>query len=222
MGGDGWNLRPGESIPLREAEGGDWPFLMYEDRAKKLVIHPLREGRVVIGRGSECDVVIDWDDRVSRAHATLERVGGEWLLEDDGLSRNGTFVNGDRVSARRRLSDWDVIQAGHTRLRYRVPTAQVGEATQGPAAEDAPAQPSPSQRRVLAALCRPCLNGGGVVAPATNEQIADELCLSVEAVKAHLREMYRRFGIEDLPQNQKRRRLVELAMQQGLARDAGA
>jgi hypothetical protein len=195
---------------------------MYRDENDQLVLRPLQGDRVVIGRGSECDVVIDWDDRVSRAHATIERVGGEWLVEDDGLSRNGTYLNGTRVTTRRRLADWDVIQAGHTRLLYRVPTAQLGEATQGPSQGGIMAPLSPSQRRVLVALCRPCLNGGGVVAPATNEQIAAELYLSVEAVKAHLREMYRRFGIEHLPQNQKRRRLVELAIEQGLARNPGS
>ena len=50
--------------------------------------------------------------------------------------------------------------------------------------------------------------------PATNKQIADEVFLSVDAVKGHLRTLFERFELGDLPQNQKRLRLVELTMQQ--------
>jgi len=53
--------------------------------------------------------------------------------------------------------------------------------------------------------------------PATNQQIADELFLSLDAVKTHLRMLFHKFGIEDLPQNQKRARLVEMALQFGLS-----
>ncbi len=76
-----------------------------------------------------------------------------------------------------------------------------------------------AKRRVLLALCRPLLTDPGQMGiTATNEQIAGELHLSVEAVKAHLRELYRRFDIGDLPQNEKRMRLARLAMQAGLVR----
>ena len=50
----------------------------------------------------------------SRAHAELERVGGEWALADDGLSRNGSFVNRERVVGRRRLRDGDELMFGDT------------------------------------------------------------------------------------------------------------
>ena len=63
---------------------------------------------------------------------------------------------------------------------------------------------SEAQRRVLVALCRPFKDATGYVTPATNQQIADELFLSVDAVKTHLRALFAKFGIEDLPQNQKR------------------
>ena len=33
---------------------------------------------------------------------------------DDGLSRNGTFVNGERLSGRRRLTDGDTLRFGGT------------------------------------------------------------------------------------------------------------
>ncbi len=46
--------------------------------------------------------------------------------------------------------------------------------------------------------------------------MADELHLSVDAVKGHLRALFARFGIESLAQNQKRSRLVAEALQTGV------
>ncbi|HVO54701.1 MAG TPA: hypothetical protein VMT37_09830 [Solirubrobacterales bacterium] len=77
-----------------------------------------------------------------------------------------------------------------------------------------------TQRSILVALCRP-VAAGRFQTPATNQEIADEVYLSVDAVKAHLRTLYRKFGIEDLPHNRKRARLVELALEGGyLGEDA--
>ena len=52
--------------------------------------------------------------------------------------------------------------------------------------------------------------------PARNGEIADELHLSVAAVKSHLRAICRVFGIEDLPQQEKRLRLATLAFTSGI------
>jgi DNA-binding CsgD family transcriptional regulator len=75
---------------------------------------------------------------------------------------------------------------------------------------------SPAQKRVLIALCRPFKDSAAFATPATNQQIADELTLSVEAVKTHLRALFEKFGVTELPQNQKRVGLVERALQSGL------
>jgi hypothetical protein len=72
-----------------------------------------------------------------------------------------------------------------------------------------------TQLGILVALCRPIAAGNHFATPATNQEIADEVFLSVDAVKGHLRALYRKFGIEDLPHNQKRARLVELAIEGG-------
>jgi len=72
-----------------------------------------------------------------------------------------------------------------------------------------------TQARILAALCRPISEGGHSVTPATNEEIADAVFLSVDAVKGHLRTLYRKFGIEDLAPGERRARLVELAVAGG-------
>lgn len=70
-----------------------------------------------------------------------------------------------------------------------------------------------TQRQILAALCRPRAEGNRYATPATNQEIAAAVYLSVDAVKAHLRALYRKFGIEPLPHNLKRARLVELVLE---------
>jgi hypothetical protein len=72
-----------------------------------------------------------------------------------------------------------------------------------------------TQARILAALCRPISEGSHFATPATNQEIADAVFLSVDAVKGHLRTLYRKFGVEDLPQSERRARLVELAVAGG-------
>jgi len=79
-----------------------------------------------------------------------------------------------------------------------------------------------TQLGILAALCRPIAAGKGYATPATNQEIADEVFLGVDAVKGHLRTLYRKFGIEDLPHNQKRARLVELAIEGGYVEAAAS
>ena len=59
---------------------------------------------------------------------------------------------------------------------------------------------------MLIALCRPYKGRPNFATPATNPQIAEELFLSVAAVKSHWRSLTRAFGIDDLPQQEKRQR----------------
>ena len=76
-------------------------------------------------------------------------------------------------------------------------------------------RPTDTQLGILAALCRPISAGNPLAAPATDEEIAAEVYLSVDAVKGALRTLYRGFGIDDLPRDRKRARLVELAIEGG-------
>ena len=57
---------------------------------------------------------------------------------------------------------------------------------------------------MLIALCRPFKDNDAFATPATNQQIAAELFLSVDAVKGHLRTLFAKFGVDELPQMQKR------------------
>jgi len=62
----------------------------------------------LIGRGSDCDLVVP-DRQVSRHHARIRRVDEGYAVEDLG-SRNGTHVNGLPVEGSVALQDGDVIQ----------------------------------------------------------------------------------------------------------------
>jgi hypothetical protein len=74
---------------------------------------------------------------------------------------------------------------------------------------------SPMQRRILIALCRPVRDSESAT-PATNREIAAEVFLSIDAVKAHLRVLFDRFGLGELPQNEKGARLVASVLVSGL------
>jgi pSer/pThr/pTyr-binding forkhead associated (FHA) protein len=161
-----------------------------------------------------------WDDEVSRLHAELVLSGEDWTLSDHGLSLNGTFVNGEPVGGRRRLKDGDALRVGTTVLVFRNPKDQESQATAPSADLRTIVNLTDAQKRVLAALCRPFKESAAFVTPPTNEQIAQELYLSVDAVKKHLRALFEKFGVAHLPQNEKRARLVERAFAGGFISDA--
>ena len=151
---------------------------------------------------------------MSALHAELQHIGGEWTIVDDGLSTNGTYVEGQRISGRQRLRDGDRIRVGRTVLVYRASQMTgVGETVS--AATRPEFQLTDMQRRVLVALCRP-FRDGGFETPATNQEIAAQVFLSVDAVKMHLRTLFGKFELGDLPQNQKRAKLAERALQSGV------
>jgi predicted component of type VI protein secretion system len=200
-----------------EAERRGLPFLVYRDDAGAQRVHTLLASvtRLTLGRAPENDVPLGWDARVSRVHAELEMVGGDWIVSDDGLSRNGTWVNGEKLLRRRRLNDGDVLRIGATHVRFRLPERLDLGTTALDSSLPPEAHLSPAQRRVLIALCRPLAGGEPGATPATNPQIAEELFLSIDAVKTHLRSLYPKFEVEDLAQNQKRSALAARALASG-------
>ncbi|MBN1588083.1 MAG: SpoIIE family protein phosphatase [Pirellulales bacterium] len=71
-------------------------------------IFPLERESTVLGRNPECDIVLEVG-AVSRQHARVFNVGGEYYLEDLN-SRNGTFINEQPVQGRRQLKDDDEVR----------------------------------------------------------------------------------------------------------------
>jgi pSer/pThr/pTyr-binding forkhead associated (FHA) protein len=217
------SARSGGEVQARlVAERAGSPFLVYQDASGSQQIVSLDDPTrpLSIGRSEQTDVAIPWDAQVSRLHAQVECAAGEWLVVDDGLSSNGTFVNGQRIAGRRRLADRDVVRVGGTVVLFRGPARgpePTLRATVGVTVE----QLSDTQRKVLTALCRPYESSVHLASPASNQQIADELYLSLDAVKANLRAMYQLFEVGGLPQNQKRAQLAERAIAWGLVRRSG-
>jgi pSer/pThr/pTyr-binding forkhead associated (FHA) protein len=206
---------PRELKAQLELERAGDSFLIHRDGngRQHLTVIP-DEGRLRIGRAESADVPLAFDTEVSRLHAEVERAGGECLLIDDGLSSNGTYVNGHRVAGRRRLRGGDVVRVGNTHLVFRNPADDADTETVPSGQLPTRRELTDAQLQVLAALCRP-VRRDSVATPATNQQIADELHLSVGAVKAHLRTLFEKFSVEDLPQTRKRIRLAELALISG-------
>ena len=95
------------------------PFVVHRDGdgAQRLTSLAGRE-RVTIGREEAVDVDLAGDEQVSRVHAELELIGGSWVIVDDGLSTNGTFVNDEPVKRARQLRVRDTVRVGECQLVY--------------------------------------------------------------------------------------------------------
>lgn len=76
----------------------------------------LTDESVLIGRHPECAIQID-DGSVSRHHARVTPVDGAWFIEDMG-SRNGTFLNGQKVQKQTRLFDGAIIKVCDISLNF--------------------------------------------------------------------------------------------------------
>lgn len=69
------------------------------------------KGRTVIGRNDDADLHLD-QNSVSRIHCVIQRLrDGSWAIHDPG-SRNGTWVNGERIHHMRALKDGDLLSLG--------------------------------------------------------------------------------------------------------------
>jgi len=135
-------------------------------------------------------VCLSEDSQLCRVHAVLGRVAGLWTIVDDGLSRNGTFLNGRRPAHRGRLRDRDKIRVGETVLTFCAPPQTTIQQTVVGGSQPAATRLTQAQRSVLLALCRRYQDARAYASPASNQQIADELSLSLDAVGTHLRVLF--------------------------------
>lgn len=156
-------------------------------------------------------MALTWDETVSQLHAVVERYPSGWCIRDVG-SRNGTYLNGDRIVGDHALRPGDEIRAGQTRIVFKLDAA-----TSAPP-ETAAVQSAPDltrrEREVLVALCRPVLERNLLSEPASIRRIATELVISESAVKKHLQRLYDKFEIHDTDERH-RGRLVSEAIRRG-------
>jgi predicted component of type VI protein secretion system len=150
----------------------------------------LEAGRLTVGTDPANDLALPADPTLSRLHAALERYGAGWCVRDLD-SRNGTFVNGQRVLRERPLHHGDELRVGATRLVYRSDEPG-GKSTQ---ASEPPPELTRREREVLQTLCRTVLDGAAFTEPASIREIADALVVTEAAVKQHLAHLYDKFGI---------------------------
>jgi FHA domain-containing protein len=169
---------------------------------------PVTADRCTVGSSADSDLVLD-DPSVSRTHVLLEQLGGAWFVEDLG-SRNGTYVNGQRINGRRVVKPGDEIRLGLARVVLRGVMAGSGPTT---SLVDEPPVLTRRERDVLIALCQPLLSGDPFTEPASIREIASVLVVSDAAVKQHLANLFDKFGIVE--GDRRRVRLANAALSSG-------
>jgi pSer/pThr/pTyr-binding forkhead associated (FHA) protein len=90
------NNRPNKTAKPSKKKRGAPGSVTIADGPQAGVGATLGEEPVVIGRGSDCQILLD-DDYSSTRHARLFQSEGEWWVEDLG-STNGTYLDGQRVT----------------------------------------------------------------------------------------------------------------------------
>jgi pSer/pThr/pTyr-binding forkhead associated (FHA) protein len=176
---------------------------------------PLEAGRLTLGSDPANDLALTADPTLSRLHAVLERYEAGWCVRDLD-SRNGTFVNGQRIWSERPLRPGDELRVGAIRLVYRGDELS-GAGTQ--ASEPAP-ELTRREREVLLVLCRTVLAGETFTEPSSIREIADALVVTEAAVKQHLAHLYDKFGIHGGGER-RRVRLANEALRRGAVTMAG-
>ena len=93
-------------------------YLRYTCLGQNPVTVQLTRDVTVIGRSAQTDIPLA-DDNASRRHCQVRKWAGKFLVEDL-QSKNGTFVNGDKIAKERPLSDGDLIAVGDTTIVFKV------------------------------------------------------------------------------------------------------
>lgn len=105
--------RFGIASQLKQPEPGKRPGTIVMPSGDRI---ELADERNIIGRLSDCRIMLS-DGNISRHHAVVNRSGSGFVIVDRG-STNGTFVNGERIAADRRLVDGDIITIASINLRF--------------------------------------------------------------------------------------------------------
>jgi predicted component of type VI protein secretion system len=176
----------------------------------------LEGSRLAVGRVSDNDLVLASDPEVSRFHALFESVAGGWCVRDLS-SKNGTFVNGERLGGDRPLRSGDELRIGRTSITFH--TGIAGDDTSLTQAPERAPEITPRERDVLIALLSRGTRGDVFNEPASTKDIAAALSVSEAAVKQHLLHLYDKFGIFGASER-RRYRLANEALRRGAIRMA--
>lgn len=152
---------------MQTMKAGRW-LLVLSGGGPPLAIAPL-EAPLSVGRDPRADIVLE-DPAVSRLHAQLLAEDDGWTLLDDGLSKNGTTVNGVRMQGRRRLTPGDRVVFGRTEVVF----------------DDVRFALTALERAVLTELARPLDSSAGPLS-ATDAMIAEALGYPIAIVARSVR-----------------------------------
>ena len=86
--------------------------LKYEEKTFRCELN----GKVLIGRGKDCDIRIDYEPSVSSRHCSISGENGEFFVEDLNSS-NGTFLNDVQICKKTKILDGDILKLGRTELK---------------------------------------------------------------------------------------------------------
>lgn len=123
-------LRPFSSVQTGETLDGARDQVRDSPRPRLVVTYGRDDGAAFpltkdasqwrVGRAPECEIRLDYDPYLSAHTCVLERVDAAIHVRDLG-SRNGTWVNGERLAAdsRRLLAPGDILGVGHSSLVYQ-------------------------------------------------------------------------------------------------------
>ena len=150
--------------------------------------------RTTIGRSPSSAIILN-DSSASWLHAEITRIDEEWLIVDDGVSTNGTFVDGRRIHGRVRLRNEARSVVGDTMIVFHSP-GQRAVPTKRAAHVIERTDLSDIEFHVLTALCRPIVIGGARI-PATNAAIQREVHMTLSGVKRCMTRLFGMYAIKD-------------------------
>lgn len=160
----------------------------------------LSGNRIGIGRSRDNDIVLD-DPQVSRHHSRLDRLETNGWRVSDLTSRNGTFVNGIRVSGRpMAYRVGDELAIGTSTIRICQTGPKPGESETILTVAAGASRLSPRETSVLRLVAEGC----------TDAEIATRLMISIKTVHSHLDKIRDKTGARRRPE------LIRAAMQRGL------
>jgi predicted ATPase len=97
-------------------------FVVFSEPGGRRQVIDLSAPATTVGRQEDSHVRLGWDSEVSRRHAELRPRDDGWLVVDE-WSRNGSYLNGERVEGERPLRDGDVLRFGDTIVQFQAPAA---------------------------------------------------------------------------------------------------